>query len=320
MHVYEYMQGNQFTTGVVSFITPIFFHMSFNYFLCCIFYSRIINELDTIAKSVILLIMLFIQYFIISETIDVLVHTVYIKTNFLNHNKRPQKTISRLRGYTTLANRWLLPYILFCLYVYFSKGYMYKQNHNIEILGIIKITPPSFTYTSIYDLTKYYCYLGTLIQMSLIFGDLLYGGYHHLQHTYKFLYRLTEHGYHHKFRYPLAREGTWLGWIDTWLGLSTIGIINVILAILIVGRGQCSMFDYLMILSYVNEMNACDHCGKKMNFHSGVPFLPCLSIYLGFDKSVEAHEAHEAHHNMNKYSYGLLGLYDYLAGTLKYAE
>ena len=157
--------------------------------------------------------------------------------------------------------------------------------------------------------------LGVKVQLALVFADLMYGAWHHMQHSFKWIYDITNHAYHHQFRYPLAREGTWLGFLDLWISSATIGRWNIVAASMIMGN--ITPFELYLMIAFVHEMNCCDHSGKVMPFHSGVPFCPPLSKWLGFDKSVESHEAH---HNLNKFSYGLIGLYDRIAGTARQAK
>ena len=158
--------------------------------------------------------------------------------------------------------------------------------------------------------------LSIMVQLSIIFADILYGAWHHAQHSYKWLYYKTNHQYHHQFRYPLAREATWLGFIDLWVSSIMIGRWNIVLMTLALGI-DLTPFELLLCISYVHEMNCSDHCGKVMPYHNSVPLLPFLERPLGLGHSVEAHEAH---HNLNTKSYGLLGVYDWIMGTTRLAE
>jgi hypothetical protein len=163
--------------------------------------------------------------------------------------------------------------------------------------------------------TLYYLRLAVMIQLSLVFADILYGAWHHSQHTYKWLYYKTNHQYHHQFRYPLAREATWLGFIDLWVSSIMIGRWNITLMAILLGV-DLTPFELLMCIGYVHEMNCSDHCGKVMPYHNSVPLLPFLEQPLGLGNAVEAHEAH---HNLNTRSYGLLGVYDRIMGTTRLA-
>jgi hypothetical protein len=236
------------------------------------------------------------QYIIIAEAVDFAAGTVFASIPYLNDAKRPQKNrIGRLQGYVIYALRWSVP--IFCgSFMWFHP--LFLDTHR-------KI-----------DLTiKYYIWVGSHVQLSLIFADLFYGAWHHMQHRWKKLYYLSGHDYHHMFHLPYAREGTWLGFIDLWVSSTLIGFANIVASSLILGKP--TLIELFLELGIVHEMNACDHCGKVLPFHSGVPCFPPLSGILGFNKSVQAHEAH---HNLGRFSYGLLGLYDRLMGTVKYAN
>jgi sterol desaturase/sphingolipid hydroxylase (fatty acid hydroxylase superfamily) len=237
----------------------------------------------------------FLQYFIIAETIDYLAEHFYTKIPYLNNDKRPQKERpGKQEGYIIYFMRWTIP--IFCASILLFLETIYTSA------------------TREYSLS-YFIWLGIVVQLSLIFADLLYGAWHHLQHTYKWLYYGTHHDYHHLFKYPYGREATWLGFIDLWVSSGLIGFCNILVTSLIMGK--LNTFEIFLVISYVHEMNCCDHSGKVMPFHTGVPFFPFISSWLGFDKSVQAHEAH---HNYGKYSYGLIGLYDRIMGTAKYAQ
>jgi hypothetical protein len=222
--------------------------------------------------------------------------TIYKSINYLNSDRRPQKNrIGRLKGYVSYSLRWAIP--IFTGMLFWFHPLVTDQKRNITLS------------------VKYYVWLGCHVQLSLMFADVFYGAWHHMQHTWKRLYYLTGHDYHHQFHLPYAREGTWLSFIDLWVSSSLIGLLNIIASSMIMGRP--TIMELFLELGLVHEMNGCDHSGKVLPFHSGVPFFPPLSKLLGFDKSVQAHEAH---HNLGRLSYGLLGLYDRMVGTTMYAK
>ncbi|CEM06484.1 unnamed protein product [Vitrella brassicaformis CCMP3155] len=151
------------------------------------------------------------------------------------------------------------------------------------------------------------------VQLSLIFADLAYWVVHYSQHRWRWVYKWTDHTYHHTFQYPWGSAGTWLGTWDLMLSALSLGSVNVFLIEMMFGR--ISLFEYVLMMNYVFEMVCVDHSGSQLPFWSGCPYLPPLGYLLGFDKSIALHEAH---HNFNRYSYGLLGVGDWLAGTRMY--
>lgn len=257
--------------------------------------TMIVKDPNLTYKFAIVYALILSQYIVISEAIDYVASTVYESIPYLNTERRPQKNrIGRAKGYTIYALRWIIP--VFCGYIFwFHPMFIHYEQRDLSL--------------------RYYTWLGCHVQLSLIFADLFYGAWHHLQHKWKSIYYLTGHDYHHQFHFPYAREGTWLGFIDLWVSASLIGFVNIFASSLIMGK--LTVLELFLELGLVHEMNGCDHCGKVLPFHSGVPFFPFLSKLLGFDKSVQAHEAH---HNLGRLSYGLLGLYDRIAGTSHYAK
>ena len=270
-----------------------------------------------------------VQYTLISEIIDWTASDVFTNIPYLNSSKRPQlKRPGRVEGYSVYFKRWSVPLFMFTT-LWFNEivrnetpiqnidAWMDSwstDNHNNTIVAPAANTS-SYSDRNIVLYSLYYLRLAVMIQLSLAFADILYGAWHHAQHTYKWLYYKTNHQYHHQFRYPLAREATWLGFIDLWVSSIMIGRWNISLMAILLGV-DLTPFELLMCISYVHEMNCSDHCGKVMPYHNSVPLLPFLEQPLGLGNAVEAHEAH---HNLNTRSYGLLGVYDRIMGTTRLA-
>lgn len=243
------------------------------------------------------------QQWVVVESIDFFAKYVYTNTPYLNDSKRPQSIRpSRYEGWGVFILRTYVPATL----INYTSINLWKSASTIA---------REYSSFSTWQWCGYYIWLGSSIQTSLILADVFYGAWHHLQHTVPCIYRVSDHKYHHQFRYPLAREGTFLGIVDVSVSGFLILYLNIYLTTKLMG--PLNIFEIMIMTSYIHEMNGCDHCGKVMTFHSGTPFFPFLSKLCGFDKSVEAHEAH---HNLNKYSYGLLGFYDMIMGTRIYSS
>ena len=268
-----------------------------------------------------------IQYAMISEIIDWTASDVFKSIPYLNASKRPQpKRPGRVEGYSVYFQRWSVPLFMFTT-LWFNelvhnetpindiRKYIGGVSGVSGVSGVDDSVEPVHMAIVLYGL--YYLRLAVMVELSIIFADILYGAWHHAQHSYKWLYYKTNHQYHHQFRYPLAREATWLGFIDLWVSSIMIGRWNIILMTLALGGIDVSPFELFLCISYVHEMNCSDHCGKVMPYHNSVPLLPFLEQPLGLGHSVEAHEAH---HNLNTKSYGLLGVYDRIMGTTRLAE
>ena len=257
-----------------------------------------------------------LQYALISEIIDWTASDVFTNIPYLNTAKRPQlKRPGRVEGYSVYFKRWSVPLFMFTT-LWFNE----LVHNDVPIndmrnyLGIAGGDAASFV-GSIVLYGLYYLRLSVMVQLSIIFADILYGAWHHAQHSHKWLYYKTNHQYHHQFRYPLAREATWLGFLDLWVSSIMIGRWNIVLMTLALGI-DLTPFELLLCISYVHEMNCSDHCGKVMPYHNSVPLLPFLERPLGLGHAVEAHESH---HNLNTNSYGLLGVYDWIMGTTRLA-
>ena len=257
-----------------------------------------------------------VQYALISEIIDWTASDVFTNIPYLNAAKRPQlKRPGRVEGYSVYFKRWSVPLFMFTT-LWFNElvhnDAPIKDMRNY--LGLVGGDAASFVEPIVlYGL--YYLRLSVMVQLSIIFADILYGAWHHAQHSHKWLYYKTNHQYHHQFRYPLAREATWLGFLDLWVSSIMIGRWNIVLMTLALGI-DLTPFELLLCISYVHEMNCSDHCGKVMPYHNSVPLMPFLERPLGLGYSVEAHESH---HNLNTNSYGLLGVYDWIMGTTRLA-
>ena len=269
-----------------------------------------------------------VQYTLISEIIDWTASSVFTNIPYLNSSKRPQlKRPDRVEGYSIYFIRWSVPLFMFTTLWFNEIVRNETPIHNIatwmdswsttDDIADHNINHTSSVYSdrNIVLYTLYYLRLAVIIQVSLAFADIMYGAWHHAQHTNKWLYYKTNHQYHHQFRYPLAREATWLGFIDLWVSSIMIGRWNISLMAIILGV-DLTPFELLMCISYVHEMNCSDHCGKVMPYHNSVPLLPFLEQPLGLGNAVEAHESH---HNLNTRSYGLLGVYDRIMGTTRLA-
>jgi len=259
-----------------------------------------------------------VQYTLISEIIDWTASSVFTNIPYLNSSKRPQlKRPDRVEGYSIYFKRWSVPLFMFTTLWFNEIVRNETPIHNIAAwMDSWSTDTVNNNYRTIGLYSLYYVRLAVMIQLSLAFADILYGAWHHAQHTYKWLYYKTNHQYHHQFRYPLAREATWLGFIDLWVSSIMIGRWNITLMAILLGV-DLTPFELLMCISYVHEMNCSDHCGKVMPYHNSVPLLPFLEQPLGLGNAVEAHEAH---HNLNTRSYGLLGVYDRIMGTTRLAR
>jgi hypothetical protein len=256
-----------------------------------------------------------LQYTLLSEIIDWTASSWFKDIPYLNSSKRPQpKRPGRVEGYLTYFKRWSVPLFMFTT-LWFNE--IVKNDVPIQnITTWLNETTIKEPVKNAIVYALYYVRLAAMIQVSLIFADVMYGAWHHMQHKYKWLYYKTNHQYHHQFRYPLARESTWLGFIDLWVSSIMIGRWNISLMAILLGV-DLTPFELFMCISYVHEMNCSDHCGKVMPYHNSVPLLPFLEKPLGLGHAVEAHEAH---HNLNTKSYGLLGVYDWIMGTTQYAS
>ena len=140
-----------------------------------------------------------------------------------------------------------------------------------------------------------YVLLATSVLATLILSDILYFGIHVVQHRFALLSRVSNHGYHHTFRYPLAAAGPWLSPIDMLLsGIATfLGPLMLVLDVcnsygLMRNRG----FYEALLTCYIHEMNHSDHCGKQLPTWSGCPLIPPLGFALGLDRSIPIHESH----------------------------
>lgn len=259
-----------------------------------------------------------LQYALISEIIDWTASDVFKGIPYLNAAKRPQlKRPGRVEGYSVYFKRWSVPLFMFTT-LWFNELVRNEtpiNNIRTRVSGDAT-TPADSGRETIVVYGLYYLRLAVMVQLSIIFADILYGAWHHAQHSYKWLYYKTNHQYHHQFRYPLAREATWLGFIDLWVSSIMIGRWNIVLMTLALGI-NLTPFELLLCISYVHEMNCSDHCGKVMPYHNSVPLLPFLERPMGLGHSVEAHESH---HNLNTNSYGLLGIYDWIMGTTRLAK
>jgi len=261
-----------------------------------------------------------VQYALISEIIDWTASDVFKNIPYLNAAKRPQpKRPGRVEGYSVYFQRWSIPLLMFTTLWFNELVHNETPINDVRkyIGGVGDSVEPEPAHMSIVLYGLYYLRLAVMVELSIIFADILYGAWHHAQHSYKWLYYKTNHQYHHQFRYPLAREATWLGFIDLWVSSIMIGRWNIVLMTLAMGGIDLSPFELFLCISYVHEMNCSDHCGKVMPYHNSVPLLPFLEKPLGLGHSVEAHEAH---HNLNTKSYGLLGIYDWIMGTARLAE
>lgn len=299
----------------------------FYHFVSSYLFSQLYDYTNMYEKSIIVkfgfgYLMLNVQYSLISEIIDWTAADIFKNIPYLNSAKRPQlKRPGRVEGYLTYFKRWSVPLFMFTT-LWFNeivKNDVPIQNiHNWLSNNTQLFHSTSNSGNQLHNLTTYIIYylrLAIIIQISLIFADVMYGAWHHMQHKHKWLYYKTNHQYHHQFRYPLAREATWLGFIDLWVSSIMIGRWNISLMAILLGV-DLTPFELFMCISYVHEMNCSDHCGKVMPYHNSVPLLPFLEQPLGIGYAVEAHEAH---HNLNTKSYGLLGVYDWIMGTSQFA-
>lgn len=312
----------------------LFYHFTTSYWFSVLYdYVNMYDE-SIFVKFGFGYIMMNVQYMLVSEIIDWTASSFFVNIPYLNVDKRPQlKRPGRVEGYLTYWKRWSVPLFMFTT-LWFNEIVRNESTINAVLTwwkemnltqGASKVSPIAWNnvmsvdvfnvdYAVIYFL--YYLRLAAMVQTSLLFADILYGAWHHLQHSHKWLYYKSNHQYHHQFRYPLAREATWLGFIDLWVSSIMIGRWNVVLMTLLLGV-DLTPFELLLCISYVHEMNSSDHCGKVMPYHNSVPLLPFLERPFGLGNSVEAHESH---HNLNTGSYGLLGVYDCIMGTTKLAK
>ena len=298
----------------------------FYHFTSCYLFSLLYDYVDMYDKPVIVKFgfgycTLNLQYTLLSEIIDWTASSWFKDIPYLNSAKRPQlKRPGRVEGYLTYFKRWSVPLFMFTT-LWFNeivKNDVPIQNIHTWLSGVatsMTNEPSNEPVKNVIVYALYYLRLAIMIQMSLIFADVMYGAWHHMQHKHKWLYYKTNHQYHHQFRYPLARESTWLGFIDLWVSSIMIGRWNISLMAILLGV-DLTPFELFMCISYVHEMNCSDHCGKVMPYHNSVPLLPFLEKPLGLGYAVEAHEAH---HNLNTKSYGLLGVYDWIMGTTQFA-
>jgi len=294
----------------------------FYHFISSYLFSQLYDYADIYDKPIIVkfgfgYLLLNVQYTLISEIIDWTASSVFKNIPYLNSAKRPQlKRPGRVEGYFTYFKRWSVPLFMFTT-LWFNE--IVKNDVPVENINKwLSNTTYSLNNNQLHFMLTYFIYylrLAIIVQLSLIFADILYGAWHHMQHKYKWLYYKTNHQYHHQFRYPLARESTWLGFIDLWVSSIMIGRWNISLMTILLGV-DLTPFELFMCISYVHEMNCSDHCGKVMPYHNSVPLLPFLEQPLGLGHAVEAHEAH---HNLNTKSYGLLGVYDWIMGTTQFA-
>jgi len=169
------------------------------------------------------------------------------------------------------------------------------------------------------DLFYEYLKVAFLVQMALLLSDFMYHSIHVVQHKIRWLYKITDHGYHHTFRFPLGEAGPWLSLGDIIVsGAFTFTFPGVLSISIAQGCGllgkQIGCYGALIDI-YINEMNHSDHCGKQLPTWSGCPFLPPLGFALGLHESIPIHEAH---HNFGTCGFGLLGIADKCFGTVGY--
>ena len=324
----------------------LMYHFTTNYLFSLVYDYLNMYDQHVLVKFGFGYLLMNVQYTLISEIIDWTASSVFTNIPYLNSSKRPQsKRPDRVEGYSIYFKRWSVPLFMFTTLWFneivrnetpihniaawmdsWSTGTGTANNNtvcpaddytmfNLNTMSRSNNTSSFYSDRNIVLYSLYYLRLAVMIQVSLAFADILYGAWHHTQHTYKWLYYKTNHQYHHQFRYPLAREATWLGFIDLWVSSIMIGRWNILLMAIILGV-DLTPFELLMCISYVHEMNCSDHCGKVMPYHNSVPLLPFLEQPLGLGNAVEAHEAH---HNLNTRSYGLLGVYDRIMGTTRLA-
>lgn len=141
-----------------------------------------------------------------------------------------------------------------------------------------------------------------------------------MQHHYKWLYQITDHKYHHAFRYPTAQCGPWLSTLD--LLLSGFFFVLIPTEVTMFACRLLGIFDGLddsiprllqaVLGSYIHIMNAYAHCGRQVPTWSGAPLCPPLGFALNLHEGIPNHEAH---HNFHNCGFGLLGVADKCFGT-----
>jgi sterol desaturase/sphingolipid hydroxylase (fatty acid hydroxylase superfamily) len=241
------------------------------------------------------------QYLAVSEFVDFATKvesTKYLNANQRAHDASRPRRPGRLDGYKTFFTRCIPSFVL----AYLSYHVLPFGRNGAPLCS--SAWPSHSTVNAALRSVAF-------LQLSVILADVFYYAFHRLQHAVPRIYVVTGHGYHHQFRRPVAREGTWLAFPDLLISASLIIFFNVAAAAWIALGGRVSLFEVFLALSMVHEMNACDHCGKVLKWHTCFPFLPGLESLL----SLESIESHEYHHNHNKLGYGLSGLSDALLGT-----
>jgi len=244
------------------------------------------------------------QYFVIATLVDLLADYVFPDSIRLAAHKRSKQ----LADGEARKDQWGAPYD------YGHRGYL--VNHMLFSLRWcvpMSIAAVMWIPRLMLDENPPLWQIPLKVQCGLVFGDLAYWLVHISQHKCKALYQWSDHSYHHQFRHPWGSAGTWLGTVDLLVATFAIGSFNIYCTELIFGR--LSLFEYMLMINFVHEMNCVDHSGCEFPFWSGCPFFPPLGYWLRLDKSIAMHEAH---HNYNHYSYGLLGFADQFFGTAKY--
>jgi sterol desaturase/sphingolipid hydroxylase (fatty acid hydroxylase superfamily) len=242
-----------------------------------------------------------LQYIAVSELVDFAARAAgngYLNAGQRAHDASSPRRPGRIDGYTTFFTRWAPSLML----AYLSYHVLPLGRNGAPLCSGVWPAEP----TASAALRS-----AVFLQLSVILADVFYYAFHRLQHAVPWIYIVTGHGYHHQFRRPVAREGTWLAFTDLFISASLIGFFNVAAAAWIALGGSVSLFEVFLALGMVHEMNACDHCGKVLAWHTCFPLLPGLESLLG----LESIESHEYHHNHNKLGYGLSGLSDMLMGT-----
>uniref|UniRef100_A0A0G4H7D9 Fatty acid hydroxylase domain-containing protein n=1 Tax=Chromera velia CCMP2878 TaxID=1169474 RepID=A0A0G4H7D9_9ALVE len=240
------------------------------------------------------------QYFVISAVVDFLADRVMPLDCQLSSHKRSgaPETAQKEKGHYHWGNRG-----------YFINHLGFSLRFAIPVAIGTAVLMPMFDLDSP---TKLFL-TPFKVQSALVTGDFAYWTVHWAQHKWKTLYKMTDHTYHHQFKYPWSSVGTWLGVPDLCLSTFAIAASNVLFTRMILG--PLTLYDYLLMTNFVHEMNCVDHSGCMFPFWNGCPFLPPLGFLLRLDQSIAMHEAH---HNYNFYSFGLLGVADQIFGTAKY--
>jgi len=160
------------------------------------------------------------------------------------------------------------------------------------------------------------------IQVGIVFADISYCAWHLTQHKYKFLNRITNHGYHHQFHYPIGACGSWLAWLDICFSATFSHLLPTGLTVAIFqAMGFFNLSDFgiigwkFVLQMYIHEMNHFAHTGKQVPVWSGCPLFPPLGFALNLQDSIACHEAH---HNFGNCSFGLLSVGDKIFGTAQY--